>query len=322
MNKVMRVSIAKHSSESKEVVENAVCICSFCHKYGQVSMSDFETRTNLGHGRYFCSFCLRNRFNTKLNKNVLLMDFRGIIGYYVFYLLDEKKIYKSQLIDYIRKHSVIGLRNPAFNFDPETLLWYVDFSRVGSSIHKISVEQVNQTIDDIIDSFDINKFHITEAVLKQKYHEAIVEYFKTRKRPEGRRILSPTLKGCIWKQLQDWDETRNFYMQDVSECYVGSQDSVQNIELWDAEMQQPALEEFTVQVRSKNKQGKQYWQGLVTLPGLADANIVDKHGSSLFEKKDALNAKARSIAKKLGVKVKYVMKSKTPSETPTTPATT
>jgi len=322
MNKVLRVSISKHASESKEVVENAVCICGFCHKYGQVSISDFENRTNLGHGRYFCSFCLRNRFNTKLNKHVLLMDFRGIIGYYVFYLLDENKIYKSQILDYIRKHSVIGLRNPAFSFDPETLLWYVDFSRIGSTLHKVSMEQVNATVDAIIDSFNIDKFHINDTPLKQKYHEALAEYYKTRTRPAERRILSPTLKGCIWRQVQDWDETRNFYIEDVAECYLGSASPIQNIELWDEEMKQPALTEFTVHVKQKTKQGKKYWQGLVCLPGLAGANIVDKQGNHLFEKKEALNAKARSIAKKLGVKVNYILKTKTPSETPTTPATT
>jgi hypothetical protein len=100
----------------------------------------------------------------------------------------------------------IGLRNPLFNYDPESLIWFVDFRRVGKSKKKLPLEEVKKTLVEMLASFNLH-VHVKGLNMTayfEKFEEAIHEFYDKRYRPEGKRLLAPTFKGCgspEWGQL-------------------------------------------------------------------------------------------------------------------------
>lgn len=170
--------------------------CSFCDK------DILLTKTNIGlierlsgpNGVY-CPFCLKHGFYTKNNKHILILSFRAIIGhlYYQNYLI-ENKIWLSELEDIIDCHVKTGLKNPLFFYDAETYLWFLDFSRIGTSKKKLPILEVHKTICEILLCFNFWDFCPSHQIAcYQKFKDAINKFYEKRYRPDDRKMLIPSL---------------------------------------------------------------------------------------------------------------------------------
>jgi hypothetical protein len=174
--------------------------CSFCGD--RIALLPFARNLcdKLCGEQYFCNFCLRNGFHTRNNRHVLTLTFRAIIGYYhqEFYLNPvpfSKKLYLSQIQEYIDSHVKAGLLNPVFNYNPATYLWFIDFLKVGKGDKKIRLDDVLKTVINIIACFNLKSQVVntsTNAIF-EKYKEAICKFYSNRYRPPGRCILAPTI---------------------------------------------------------------------------------------------------------------------------------
>lgn len=189
--------------------------CAFCEKecLVQAASKQFTERIG-GPDRFYCVSCLRRRHHTKNRKNILILSFRGIIGhfYYTNYCLmtHGRRMYLADIGDYIDAHAKAGLMNPVFDYDPETYLWFIDFSRVGNSKRKVSIDSVLQTVVDILSCFNLTETvpGVSTSALFNKYKEAIVAFQQRRYRPPERRMLIPTLSGC--GPEKSMEKTRSF----------------------------------------------------------------------------------------------------------------
>jgi hypothetical protein len=166
--------------------------CCFCGKNCKLESGLFKTLCNLsGRGNFFCGFCLRNRLNTKSNKNVLLVSFRKILDYY-----SSKELCLLQIEDIEKEHKNMGLLNPIFAYDEESMVWFIDFNRVGNSYKEMPVKEVYKTIDSILNTFE-SKNNLAQSInfniLKKKYKEAINLFHLKRYRPNNKKILTPNL---------------------------------------------------------------------------------------------------------------------------------
>lgn len=182
---------------------NICQVCTFCRKESLVHPKQSELiKSLLGHRKFYCAFCLRHDFHTKKKKDILILSMRGIIGYLYYnnYAIKDNTMYVSEIEDLINSHIEIGLANPLFSYDPESYCWFVNFSKVGANQPgKVSVDEVINTVIELVSAFNLYD-HILDFKgnkLIAKFEEAILDFYKKRYRPEGRRILSPTLAGCI-----------------------------------------------------------------------------------------------------------------------------
>jgi hypothetical protein len=178
--------------------------CAFCAKTTGLPINQRKICEKLSGAEFYCPFCLRHNFNTKANKHILIMSFKSIAGYYYYekYLYaNNRQIWFSEIRDIMDSHERVGLQNPAFNYDPSTFLWFVDFSKVGRGKRKIKVSEVQKTTLNILACFNLMDHvpTIKMAKLFEKYREAIEKFYQQRYRPEGKRLLIPTLAGCgVW----------------------------------------------------------------------------------------------------------------------------
>jgi hypothetical protein len=182
-----------------ELSERIFYECHFCNKKVGLLADQRKNAERLSGEQFYCNFCLQNSLHTKNNRHTLIMTFRGIIGYYHEILYHAaKKLYYSQVQDYIKAHWHTGLSNPLFRYDPDSYLWFVDFSRVGQGKKKIHVSEIHKTVINILACFNLaeNIDHIRQSKLFEKYKDAIDAFHEKRYRPENKKILCPTLTGC------------------------------------------------------------------------------------------------------------------------------
>lgn len=195
-----------------EFSDTPVYECNFCQKMFPIPSAQQRFYSDFSEEMY-CTFCLRNGFDTKGNRHVLGLSFRSIFGHYyhVFYK-NKRKMWFSEIDDYIHSHIEIGLQNPLFLYDSESYLWFVDFLKVGQGKRKIPVEEVLTTIDNILNCFNLSEKipGIQMAVLFEKYKDAILKFHTQRKRPSDRRLLVPTLTGCGEPHQANPPDTRSF----------------------------------------------------------------------------------------------------------------
>lgn len=154
-----------------------------------------------GNDGVYCAFCLRNKFHTRLRKDVLILSFRGIAGwlYHFKYLSNlSGRMWLSELQDCIDVHQQVGLTNPSFSYDPETMLWFVNFSHIGDGKKQQGIEEVYKTIINILACFNlpINVPELDTSLLFNKYRKSIEEFYQKRQRPKNRYMLIPTFSGC------------------------------------------------------------------------------------------------------------------------------
>lgn len=215
--------------ENGELSDKVLRKCCFCEKKCTVFPVNKQLLTKLsGPDAFYCDFCLRHNFNSKNNRNIMILTFRSIIGYFYYqnYLLIDRgnapnvrRTWVSEIEDYIEYHREAGECNPIFVYDPETLLWFVDFSKVGDTRRKVPLDEVLKTVMNILLCFNlyetvpgvnINQFF-------QKYKDAITNFYEKRHRPEKRRILSPTFMHCgIYEsKTVTFAKMREFVLDDV-----------------------------------------------------------------------------------------------------------
>jgi len=182
--------------------------CSFCEKLFKIT-SVHQNLINKLNNKTYCNFCIRHGYQTKAKKNILILTFRGIIGHYYYHCYKKNKsMWVSEIKDYIDAHIEVGMESPFFNYDTETFLWFVDFSRIGNSAKKINKEiAVMGVVSNMISTFDIK--HNTNNFYS-KYVDAINLFYSRRKRPVGKKILNPTLDNC------NIDKIKNFTSKDLN----------------------------------------------------------------------------------------------------------
>ena len=202
---------------SGELSDYIHCECKFCQKTVGLYPSFRKICERLSGGDFYCSFCLRSGFNGRLNRNILTLSFRGIIGYYYYekYInCNSHKKCAMEIEAYIDSHVRTGLQNPIFSYDPETMLWFIDFNKVGRSSKKIKLNEVMRTIANILVCFNLsaNVPSLKTQKLYQKYKLAISKFYSNRFRPSSKPHLIPTFSGCgiIETKKYNMDETRDF----------------------------------------------------------------------------------------------------------------
>ena len=132
----------------------------------------------------------------------------------------------SEIKDCIDNHIKAGMSNPFFNYDDETLLWFVDFNRVGKSAKKINKGVVIEVVSKIVSTFNIEKnMGCKNNKFYSKYIDAINLFYSHRKRPHNRKILNPTLLSNMAGQEQsstkldyNIDKIKNFTLKDLKCC--------------------------------------------------------------------------------------------------------
>lgn len=219
---VLKILPKKKVDLNGELAEKTYSICECCTKcvgLYKVERNLCERLTADGH--FYCGFCIRHRFNTRNNRDVLIMSFRSIIGFFYDYLYkDKSEISFSQVQDYVQLHQKVGLQNPIFYYDEESMLWFVDFSRVGRGKRKLPLKDVLQTTMGILSCFNLSQV-VSDANMHkifEKYRGAIEKFCSHRYRPEGRWLLVPTLSGCVTasyavtskKKVFDYESSREF----------------------------------------------------------------------------------------------------------------
>lgn len=212
------------ATPSGELSDNVFRKCCFCEKICESVGSQLQIIDRLsGPGNFYCSFCLRHGFNNKSNRDVLILSFRSIIAYFYFqnYLqsTNGQKFWISQIEDYIDLHQKVGLFNPLFLYDPETMLWFVNFSRIGTSKKKIPLEEVFKTILSILKTFDLSSTvpGVDISLFYKKYKDAIDVFYRKRLRPSDRRMLIPTLSNTNVNEpkICSLDKMRTFVFNDL-----------------------------------------------------------------------------------------------------------
>jgi len=209
---------------SGELSDKVFRKCFFCEKNCETASVQSSLIDRLsGPGNFYCSFCLRHGLNNKGNRDVLILSFRSIIGYFYFqnYIQanNGQKLWISQIEDYIDAHCHAGLVNPLFLYDPDTMLWFLNFSRIGKSKKKIHIDEVMKTIVSILTTFNLSETTpgVSMSSLFLKYKDAVDGFYRKRFRPADRRMLIPTLAntGVVEPKMCSLDKMRNFVFDDL-----------------------------------------------------------------------------------------------------------
>jgi hypothetical protein len=200
--------------------------CNFCNKiclfHGDLKKCCERV---VGPNQLYCHFCIRNDLYQRYAKNTLILTFRGIIGYYYycFHICRQPSMFMNDLHDYIELHIRLGVQNPLFRYDPESFLWFIDFSKVGTGRRKMPVEYILQTIIQILAGFNLydNVRDCSPFKVYDKYREAIMDFYNHRKRPANHKILAPTLLST-GIPLENVSNTDKAIPQDLLRNFVPS----------------------------------------------------------------------------------------------------
>lgn len=179
--------------------------CHFCGKHVVLENDFVKVHRQLQDREFYCNFCLRHRFYSKHNRHILMLTLRAIAAYYyyIYYCksgpgTEMQKMYYSEIKSYLDSHAEVGLLNPLFSYDPDTFIWFVDFTRVGKGRGKLVIDEVQKTIANLLVCFNL-PLHFANIQMYEfanRFREAIDLFYTQRSRPEGKRLLVPTLSGC------------------------------------------------------------------------------------------------------------------------------
>lgn len=209
------------AASSGELSDKVFRKCCFCEKNYESGNSQSQLLDRLsGPGNFYCSFCLRHGLNNKGSRDVLILSFRSIIGHFYFQnyiqVNNGQRLWISQIQDYINDHYRAGAVNPLFLYDPDTMLWFVNFAKIGTSKKKIPLEEVIKTVVSILTTFNLseNVPGVSMSSLFLKYKDAIDGFYRKRFRPADRRMLIPTITNTESKTCS-LDKMRNFVFDDL-----------------------------------------------------------------------------------------------------------
>lgn len=313
MTKISDIELKK-MEQSPELGEVITCLCNFCEKIQHLYQSDYDICCNLGHGRFHCPFCIRHNHHQGNSRHVLMLTFKPLIGYYYYTLYQQREMYLTQIESYIKDHVAAGLFNPAFSYDPENYNWYIDFTKVGNTPHKMTVETVIGTIDEIVGSFCL-KERIPHANVKgylDKFEEAIRTFYEQRQRPIGKKLLEPTLVGCgYFAHNFNHDLMKNispnfFFDSSLTQTSSNTIKGLRIDNRCDKEKGKQNMSKLVVNVR----EGKAGWTGSVAISGLSSTKLARKDGETTFPSRSALTTVARNVGKRLGLEVEYAEQAK------------
>jgi hypothetical protein len=136
-----------------------------------------------------------------------MLSFRAVFGWWYYQQYCSARVASYAVIeDMIKHHTKAGLVNPIFFYDPESYLWFIDFSRVSQDKKGVRIEEVIQTVGDIRSCF------VHTARFAEKYSKAIKKFYTNRTRPPDRRVCIPTLRDCGMQIAYPytWEDTRRF----------------------------------------------------------------------------------------------------------------
>ena len=194
--------------------------CSFCEKNCFLPAFVRPLYNKLSNETFFCDFCLRNNFHTRNNRNVFILTFRSIIGqfYQQNYTLPQFgriRLYLADIEDYLESHMQTGLLNPLFFYDPDSMLWFIDFSKVGSSKKKIEFQEICRTIKNILVCFNLSETlpNIGMVNFYNKYLEALTLFYQ--KRSRATRIYSPSLTTGSSYETKSGEQAKNFTRREM-----------------------------------------------------------------------------------------------------------
>lgn len=213
---IQDVELTKINLDSGHELSNTFYrVCSFCNKVVRVNPYNFKSCLKIGGNKFFCPFCLRNKHHHRSSRNILIMSYRAIVGYYYlrFYQSNPHKMWLSQIESMLHIHEQMGLQSPVMTYDPSTFLWYVDFNQIGSGSRHAPFNEVSQTLDMVLDVFNLthNLSSKADAEVRAKFSSAVESFHEKRKRPVSRRMLIPTLSGVITREdASFFDQTREF----------------------------------------------------------------------------------------------------------------
>src|ERR1019366_8414811 len=196
--------LAMPEAAAGELSDRVMRVCDFCGKEVDVTpLNHYSLESLAGPHGFHCLFCLQNGLHTKSNRNIPVLSFRSLIGYYYYefyaavHANSRKRMSYSQIEDYIESHRRVGLLNPVFRYDPDTFLWFVDFNRVGNSKRRLKVEEVHKTVVNVLACFNLWEVpKVQMSAFYAKYSEAVTSFYQRRYRPDDKRVLIPTLSSC------------------------------------------------------------------------------------------------------------------------------
>jgi len=199
--KISKINLKTLISGSNEALSDyLVSKCFFCQKTCSLPYNTFLNLHKLsGNREFFCGFCVRGGFNNRGNKDVLIMSFKNVFNYYYCHrYLSLKNMWISEIRDIVEKHKEVGLSNPVFSYDEESMNWFVNFFKVGCTRKRIILEEVERTTISIIDSLDLRILapEVKQESFRQKYLSAIKLFNRKRYRPKDKKVLSPTIGNC------------------------------------------------------------------------------------------------------------------------------
>jgi hypothetical protein len=201
-----------------ELAETVHRVCAFCEKMVEGQADGQQAYTRLSGRTYHCPFCVRHHYHHRPDR-VLALSYRAVIGLYYWDLYDATppRMYFTEIEAAVERHAEVGLCNPVFNYDPETMLWFIDFSRVGDGQRKMPFAEVLHTAREVYDALGVAKrlraCHVT--AMWGKYDTALRRFDKTRKRGKARRMLIPTFSGVLAGNDEFFEETRFFQRKDL-----------------------------------------------------------------------------------------------------------
>jgi len=219
----------EETPENNELSTEYTFLCNFCQRRLKTSITYggiYERLVRKSSG-FYCPNCIRNGFYTKKRNDILQMTFRGIFGYIYYrcyvsegFSKEKTSVFLAEIQDAIDAHARTGLLNPAFSYDPETYIWFVDFSKIGVNKNQMGIQDVYKTVVNILVCFNIAQVisNVQMHKLYDKYNEAINLFYTQRKRTEGRRrLLVPSMQGCGGTNETgfDYEKTRNFLPRDL-----------------------------------------------------------------------------------------------------------
>lgn len=213
---VFRTEAEIHPAVSVNFSEESCRLCDFCGKLIPSKGSEVLERLS-GEHQLFCSFCLRNRCN-KRRRHLLSLSFRSVFAYLYYELyLPHQHVHFSQIEDLIDRHCEAGNANPLFSYDPDTMLWHVDFSRVGDHQFQMSKDEIKQTVSSIVNNLCLTTFFpdIQCEKFESKYCSAIDEFDASER---VKRFVLPTLRACGVPDPkgQNWEKYRDFVRSNMT----------------------------------------------------------------------------------------------------------
>lgn len=207
------VSISqKIKPDDKIIMDNFETICAICQTPIKYNLKKNPIHYHLSKEQHTCIFCTKHQF-IKRKQHILVLSFRAIIAYYYQFIYCKNfsnyhhlSLYEIHKI--IKNHYKTGIQNPLFYYEQENMLWFIDFS------HITTKDAYNITLGHVKKIY--NQMRVKTLVgpqvykeMWEKYRKAIDEFYKTRNRPEDRKLLIPTFYDVISKSNQIYN-TRNF----------------------------------------------------------------------------------------------------------------